>query len=124
MLSRLDRVLQCHVSTYVWLLLGFVPLAVIHSLACFLSWMMVFTIPVAKMNGRILSIVLFLPPDEIQVRPAKNVRPDSFFLAPYSLFRVRSRGSCSSTQATADFLAAIPREQHGCEIKCRERAII
>ncbi|XP_017349763.1 cation/H+ exchanger protein 1 isoform X2 [Ictalurus punctatus] len=62
----------CCVSTYVWLVLGYVPLAVIHSLACFLSWLIVFTIPVAKMNGRILSIVLFLPPDQIQVRPVKN----------------------------------------------------
>ncbi|KAF4079845.1 hypothetical protein AMELA_G00182990 [Ameiurus melas] len=62
----------CCVSTYVWLVLGYVPLAVIHCLACFLSWLMVFTIPVAKMNGRILSIVLFLPPDQIQVRPVKN----------------------------------------------------
>ncbi|KAK3544659.1 hypothetical protein QTP86_025600 [Hemibagrus guttatus] len=62
----------CCVSTYVWLVLGYLPLALIHSLACFLSWMMVFTIPVAKMNGRILSIVLFLPPDEIQVQPVKT----------------------------------------------------
>ncbi|XP_060759700.1 cation/H+ exchanger protein 1 [Neoarius graeffei] len=62
----------CCVSTYVWLVLGYIPLVVIHSLACFLAWMMVFTIPVAKMNGRILGIILFLQPDEIQVRPVKN----------------------------------------------------
>lgn len=56
-------------------MLGYVPLVVIHSLACFLSWMMVFTIPVAKMNGRTLSIILYLPPDEIQVQPVKKVSP-------------------------------------------------
>uniref|UniRef100_A0AAR2JEQ1 Cation/H+ exchanger protein 1 n=1 Tax=Pygocentrus nattereri TaxID=42514 RepID=A0AAR2JEQ1_PYGNA len=59
---------KCRVGTYVWLVLGYVPLAIVHCLACILSWMMVFTIPVAKMNARILSIVLLLPPEEIQIR--------------------------------------------------------
>uniref|UniRef100_A0A3B4DKQ5 Cation/H+ exchanger protein 1 n=2 Tax=Pygocentrus nattereri TaxID=42514 RepID=A0A3B4DKQ5_PYGNA len=63
----------CRVGTYVWLVLGYVPLAIVHCLACILSWMMVFTIPVAKMNARILSIVLLLPPEEIQIRPVKKL---------------------------------------------------
>ncbi|XP_056281203.1 cation/H+ exchanger protein 1 [Pseudoliparis swirei] len=59
--------LQCRVSTYVWLLLGFPVLAVVHSLACVLSWLPVFSIPVAKMNARTLSIILLMEPEDIQI---------------------------------------------------------
>uniref|UniRef100_A0AAY4CVG4 Uncharacterized protein n=1 Tax=Denticeps clupeoides TaxID=299321 RepID=A0AAY4CVG4_9TELE len=48
---------KCRVSTYVWLLLGFPVMAVIHCLACFLSWILVFSIPV-----------------EVHIRPLKKVR--------------------------------------------------
>ncbi|TDH09911.1 hypothetical protein EPR50_G00090230 [Perca flavescens] len=54
-------------STYVWLLLGYPPLVVIHSLACFLSWILVFTIPVFKMNARTLGVILLLAPEDISV---------------------------------------------------------
>ncbi|XP_040031288.2 cation/H+ exchanger protein 1 isoform X1 [Gasterosteus aculeatus] len=57
----------CRVSTYVWLLLGFPVLAVVHSLACVLSWLPVFTIPVAKMNARALTVVLLMEPEDIQI---------------------------------------------------------
>uniref|UniRef100_A0A3Q3VPC4 Uncharacterized protein n=1 Tax=Mola mola TaxID=94237 RepID=A0A3Q3VPC4_MOLML len=53
--------------TYIWLLLGFPVLVVVHSLACVLSWLLVFTIPVAKMNARTLTTVLLLAPEDIQV---------------------------------------------------------
>uniref|UniRef100_A0A672YUQ6 Putative cation exchanger C521.04c n=1 Tax=Sphaeramia orbicularis TaxID=375764 RepID=A0A672YUQ6_9TELE len=52
-------------STYLWLLLGYPPLVVIHSLACFFSWILVFTIPVSKMNARTLSVILLLPPEDV-----------------------------------------------------------
>uniref|UniRef100_UPI003AAE55FD uncharacterized protein n=1 Tax=Centroberyx gerrardi TaxID=166262 RepID=UPI003AAE55FD len=55
------------VTTYVWLLLGYPPLAVVHSLACFLSWILVFTIPVAKMNARTLGTILLLAPEDVSV---------------------------------------------------------
>ncbi|XP_040019925.2 uncharacterized protein LOC120809855 [Gasterosteus aculeatus] len=54
-------------STYVWLLLGYPPLVVIHSLACFLSWILVFTIPVFKMNARTLGVILLLAPEDVSV---------------------------------------------------------
>ncbi|XP_037624194.1 putative cation exchanger C521.04c isoform X1 [Sebastes umbrosus] len=54
-------------STYVWLLLGYPPLVVIHSLACFLSWILVFTIPVCKMNARTLGVILLLAPEDVSV---------------------------------------------------------
>ncbi|XP_074533591.1 uncharacterized protein LOC141796402 [Halichoeres trimaculatus] len=55
------------ISTYVWLLLGYPPLLVVHSLACFLSWILVFTIPVSKMNARTLGVILLLPPEDVSV---------------------------------------------------------
>ncbi|KAM7367123.1 hypothetical protein PAMP_015047 [Pampus punctatissimus] len=57
----------CRVGTYIWLLLGYPVLAVVHSLACVLSWLLVFTIPVAKMNARTLSIVLLMAPEDVQI---------------------------------------------------------
>ncbi|XP_068587492.1 cation/H+ exchanger protein 1 isoform X5 [Cebidichthys violaceus] len=51
----------------VWLLLGYPVLAVVHSMACLLSWLPVFTIPVAKMNARALTIVLLMEPEDIQI---------------------------------------------------------
>ncbi|XP_062374671.1 cation/H+ exchanger protein 1 [Sardina pilchardus] len=58
----------CRVSTYVWLLLGFPLLALVHCLACFLAWLLVFAIPVAKMNGRTLKTILLMPPEEVHVQ--------------------------------------------------------
>uniref|UniRef100_A0A8C8DZN8 Cation/H+ exchanger protein 2 n=1 Tax=Oryzias sinensis TaxID=183150 RepID=A0A8C8DZN8_9TELE len=54
-------------STYVWLLLGYLPLVIVHSLACFLSWILVFTIPVAKLNAQTLSVILLLPPEDVSI---------------------------------------------------------
>lgn len=50
-----------------WLLLGYPPLVVIHSVACFLSWILVFTIPVCKMNARTLGVILLLAPEDVSV---------------------------------------------------------
>ncbi|PWA14183.1 hypothetical protein CCH79_00012359 [Gambusia affinis] len=52
-------------STYIWLLLGFPPLAVVHSLVCFVSWILVFTIPVSKMSVQTVSVILLLPPEDV-----------------------------------------------------------
>ncbi|XP_058629459.1 cation/H+ exchanger protein 1 isoform X2 [Onychostoma macrolepis] len=62
----------CRLSTYVWLVLGYPLLAVVHFLAIFLSWMLVFTIPVSKMNVRTLSIILLMPPEEVVIRTVKK----------------------------------------------------
>ncbi|KTF94557.1 hypothetical protein cypCar_00000393, partial [Cyprinus carpio] len=62
----------CWMSTYVWLVLGYPLLAVVHFLAIFLSWMMAFTIPVSEMNVRTLSIILLMPPEEVKVLTVKK----------------------------------------------------
>ncbi|XP_041852116.1 putative cation exchanger C521.04c isoform X2 [Melanotaenia boesemani] len=54
-------------STYVWLLLGYPPLVIIHSLACFISWILVFTIPVSKMNAQTLGVILLLAPENVSI---------------------------------------------------------
>uniref|UniRef100_A0A3B4TIR9 Cation/H+ exchanger protein 1 n=1 Tax=Seriola dumerili TaxID=41447 RepID=A0A3B4TIR9_SERDU len=64
----------CRISTYVWLLLGYPVLAVVHSFACVLSWLLVFTIPVAKMNARTLTTVLLMAPEDIQIHRVEKTR--------------------------------------------------
>ncbi|KAJ8003063.1 hypothetical protein DPEC_G00165460, partial [Dallia pectoralis] len=63
------------VSTYVWLLLGYPLLAVVHSLACLLSWLLVFTIPVAKMNARTLASILLMPPKSLVISSCSKRKP-------------------------------------------------
>ncbi|KAJ8007257.1 hypothetical protein DPEC_G00115670 [Dallia pectoralis] len=74
------------VSTYLWLLLGYPLLAVIHSLACFLSWSLVFTIPVAKMNARTLGIILLMPPEKVHIQPLKQNCEGQVLLCCYRSF--------------------------------------
>lgn len=64
---------QCQVRTYVWLLLGFPLLTLGHCLACFLAWLLVFAIPVAKMNARTLKTILLMPPEEVNVEKLEKV---------------------------------------------------
>ncbi|KAG7455833.1 hypothetical protein MATL_G00245330 [Megalops atlanticus] len=64
----------CRVSTYAWLLLGYPLLCVVHTLACFLSWMLVFTIPVAKMNARTVSSILLMAPEQVHICSVKKAQ--------------------------------------------------
>ncbi|KAJ0015550.1 hypothetical protein NQD34_009170 [Periophthalmus magnuspinnatus] len=57
----------CHPRTYVWLLLGYPVLGVVHFVACVISWLLVFTIPVAKLNARAATIVLLMAPGDIHI---------------------------------------------------------
>ncbi|XP_077354817.1 cation/H+ exchanger protein 1 isoform X2 [Festucalex cinctus] len=57
----------CRVSTYVWLLLGYPVLSVAHGVACVTSWLLVFTIPISKMNARALGIILLMAPKDVHV---------------------------------------------------------
>ncbi|CAL8242526.1 unnamed protein product [Merluccius merluccius] len=58
----------CRFGTYVWLVLAYPPLVLVHSLACAVSWLLVFTIPVAKMNARTLATVLLMAPEDVQIQ--------------------------------------------------------
>ncbi|XP_006265206.2 uncharacterized protein LOC102566137 isoform X2 [Alligator mississippiensis] len=59
-------------DTYVWLLLGYPFLAVAHSLVCFISWLLVFIIPIAKMNARTVTRILLLPPEQVHVQRVRK----------------------------------------------------
>ncbi|XP_060699100.1 cation/H+ exchanger protein 1 isoform X3 [Hemiscyllium ocellatum] len=59
-------------STYVWFLLGYLPLVLVHGLASFIAWILVITIPVAKLNGRAIAVVLLIPPEQLQIRQPKR----------------------------------------------------
>ncbi|XP_076015106.1 cation/H+ exchanger protein 1 [Genypterus blacodes] len=63
---------HCRLSTYLWMLLGFPVLALVHSLVCVFSWLLVFTIPLAKMNARILSTVLLMAPEDVQIHKVEK----------------------------------------------------
>ncbi|XP_041833325.1 cation/H+ exchanger protein 1 isoform X2 [Melanotaenia boesemani] len=80
----------CRISTYIWLLLGYPVLAVVHSLACMLSWLLVFTIPVAKMNSRILTTVLLMAPEDVQVHKLEKtlVCETRVVLCSYQAFNI------------------------------------
>uniref|UniRef100_A0A8C1R9D8 Cation/H+ exchanger protein 2 n=1 Tax=Cyprinus carpio TaxID=7962 RepID=A0A8C1R9D8_CYPCA len=62
------------VSTYIWLLVGYPLLAVTHSVLCLISWMLVFTIPVAKMSTKTLHTILLIPPEHVHISQATEVR--------------------------------------------------
>ncbi|XP_042259153.1 cation/H+ exchanger protein 1 isoform X2 [Thunnus maccoyii] len=72
--ARHTSIHWCRLSTYIWLVLGYPVLAVVHALACVLSWLLVFTIPVSKMNARTLSIVLLMAPEDVQIHTLEKMR--------------------------------------------------
>lgn len=60
-------------QTYVWLLLGVPILWPVHAVACFLSWFFVISIPIAKVNFKMLTRILFTSPTNIQVGDQSEV---------------------------------------------------
>ncbi|KAA0724435.1 hypothetical protein E1301_Tti003703 [Triplophysa tibetana] len=72
--STQDDRYWCHVSTYVWLLVGYPFLALTHFIVCLISWLLVFTIPVAKMSATTLYSILFTPPEYIHISEATEVQ--------------------------------------------------
>ncbi|KAG9346878.1 hypothetical protein JZ751_005805 [Albula glossodonta] len=64
----------CRVSTYVWLLLGYPFLCIVHGLACLLSWLLVFTIPISKMNARTIKTILLMPPEQVHIDTVRKVK--------------------------------------------------
>ncbi|XP_060784200.1 uncharacterized protein cax2 isoform X3 [Neoarius graeffei] len=66
-----------YLSVYAWVLLGYPPLVVAHGVLCILSWLLVVTIPVAKMSARILSNVLLMPPEQVVINDVTGVRHEN-----------------------------------------------
>ncbi|XP_067325471.1 uncharacterized protein [Anolis sagrei] len=59
-------------STVIWLLSGYPFLCVAHSLICLVSWLLVFNIPIAKMNARAIARVLLLPPERVHIQSLRK----------------------------------------------------
>lgn len=55
------------VQSYVWLILGVPILVVMHTVVMVISWLLVLSIPIAKMNLKSISSLMFLPPSNIHV---------------------------------------------------------
>lgn len=78
-------------STYLWLMLAYPVLIVVHSVACILSWSMIFSIPVAKINARMIRTVLLMPPEQVAVQqPRRTDVPsdDEVVLCCYYAFSI------------------------------------
>ncbi|XP_052399960.1 uncharacterized protein cax2 [Carassius gibelio] len=63
-----------HASTYIWLLVGYPLLAITHSVLCLISWLLVFTIPVAKMSFKTLHTILLIPPEHVHISQATEAQ--------------------------------------------------
>ncbi|XP_062839417.1 uncharacterized protein LOC100559220 isoform X1 [Anolis carolinensis] len=59
-------------STVIWLLSGYPFLCVAHGLICLVSWLLVFNIPIAKMNARAIARVLLLPPERVHIQSLRK----------------------------------------------------
>ncbi|XP_043943257.1 putative cation exchanger C521.04c [Protopterus annectens] len=78
-------------STYLWLLLAYPVLTVVHTVACVLSWSMMFSIPVAKINARMIRTVLLMSPEQVVVQqPRRTDVPsdDEVVLCCYYAFNI------------------------------------
>lgn len=62
-----------HPSTYVWLLLGYPIFVVVHFIAFVISWLLVFTIPIAKLNARTVTTVLLMAPEDIHIHNLEKI---------------------------------------------------
>ncbi|GFN79383.1 cation/h+ exchanger protein 1 [Plakobranchus ocellatus] len=54
-------------SSYLWMLFGLLPLCIIHGVIFAVNWFFVISIPTAKLNGKMLTKILFLPPEEVHI---------------------------------------------------------
>ncbi|KAK0060756.1 cation exchanger C521.04c [Biomphalaria pfeifferi] len=53
-------------ASYVWLLFGIPVLFTVHSVVWLINWFFVISIPTAKLNSKVITKILYLPPNEVQ----------------------------------------------------------
>ncbi|XP_025086142.1 low affinity vacuolar monovalent cation/H(+) antiporter-like [Pomacea canaliculata] len=54
-------------ETYLWLLFGVPVLWLLHAVIWFICWLLVVTIPVAKINSKMMLRIMFMRPQEVKV---------------------------------------------------------
>ncbi|XP_064608043.1 uncharacterized protein LOC135472456 [Liolophura sinensis] len=64
---KCDKSYWCRPRTIVWLILGCPLLLLAHGITIFISWLLVVTIPIAKVNIKTVQKILFLPPEQVQI---------------------------------------------------------
>uniref|UniRef100_A0AAY5F033 Cation/H+ exchanger protein 2 n=1 Tax=Electrophorus electricus TaxID=8005 RepID=A0AAY5F033_ELEEL len=75
---------QGQASVCVWMLLGYPPLAAAHCVLCLISWLLVFTIPVAKLSFRTLGSILLMAPEQVHIcSSTSGEREDGTILCCY-----------------------------------------
>eukprot|EP00058_Branchiostoma_floridae_P028274 XP_002613765.1 hypothetical protein BRAFLDRAFT_84521 [Branchiostoma floridae] len=92
-------------ETYIWLLLGAPLLFVIHALVYFVCWILVVFIPVAKVNGHAIKMLL-MPPGSIRIESDSMVNGHAIkmLLMPPGSIRIES----DSMKFVLSLLAIIP----------------
>ncbi|CAG5121789.1 unnamed protein product [Candidula unifasciata] len=53
--------------SYLWLALGVPVLLIVHCVVWAVCWFFVVSIPTAKLNSKMITKILYLPPDEVQI---------------------------------------------------------
>ncbi|XP_787831.4 low affinity vacuolar monovalent cation/H(+) antiporter [Strongylocentrotus purpuratus] len=62
-------------STYVWLILGMPFVFLLHLLVFLISWMLIISLPVAKLNMIAIKRLLILPPEKLKVSKTTAIKP-------------------------------------------------
>ncbi|KAL5012485.1 hypothetical protein ScPMuIL_011036 [Solemya velum] len=64
-------------QTYLWMVFGVPILVIIHGVVMAICWFFVITIPIAKVNMKTITSVLFMPPDQIEVGDSSRMNLNS-----------------------------------------------
>ncbi|XP_041358992.1 low affinity vacuolar monovalent cation/H(+) antiporter-like [Gigantopelta aegis] len=66
--------------TYLWFILGLPLLLIAHAVIWGISWMFVITIPIAKLNSKTITKILFLSPEKVDIVECSEMTLDSKML--------------------------------------------
>ncbi|XP_052076160.1 uncharacterized protein LOC127714188 [Mytilus californianus] len=65
------------VQSYVWLILGVPILVLLHTVVMVISWLFVISIPIAKINLKSITSLIFLPPEQIHIDDVNEYSQES-----------------------------------------------
>lgn len=70
------KVFWTHPRSYLWLLLGCPILLVVHGIVSAICWLFVITIPIAKVNLKTITQILWMPPDQLSIGDSSTMSLD------------------------------------------------
>ncbi|XP_033744233.1 putative cation exchanger C521.04c [Pecten maximus] len=62
--------------SYLWLILGMPILVIAHFIIMFFTWLFVISVPIAKLNFKAITQIIFLPPQKVKVADYSYVKQD------------------------------------------------